>query len=113
MSPANSAGHAASDCDSRQLLRRACQPHVRQTPEQGAKGDLTFQTRQRCSQAIMDALAKGEMLILSAQNIQRFGIIKLLWISIDRDQRSVHQLAFADQSAVHENILTRPALIRE
>src|SRR5258706_221601 len=61
----------------------------------------------------MDALAKGEMLILSAQDIQRFGIMKLLWISIDRDQKGEHQLAFADQIAVHENILTRPALIRE
>ena len=68
-----------------QLLRFTRQVQMRQTLEQGTKSDLPLQTRQRCTQADMDTLAKGEMFIHLARNIQRFWISKLLCISIGRD----------------------------
>ena len=46
---------------------------MRQTPQQGANGNLPLQASQRRPQTVMDALAKGQMLILLVCQIQHVG----------------------------------------
>ena len=96
-----------------ELFGIARQAQVWETLEECAERDLTFQAGQRCSQAVMDALAKGEVLILLTRNIQQFGIRELLWIGIGGDQGGKDHFTFADHFAVQRNVLSRPALVGE
>ena len=91
-----------------ELLGLASLPQVGQAFQQCADGDLPLQARQRCSQAVMDALAKGHMLILLARNIQQFRIRELLRVRIRPYQGDEHHLALVDHLAMHGDILARP-----
>ena len=68
-----------------------------------------FEARQGCAQAIVDAQAKAEMVIIGACEVDGVGVVKDVCIVVRRGQHKADGVAAANRLTVHGDVLGREA----
>lgn len=73
--------------------------------EEGGEGDLQFRSGEVLAEALVDAVAEGDVVPVAAVDVEAFGLGKRRWVPVGRGQQGDDSLAGADAGAAEFGVL--------
>src|SRR5215470_3892541 len=79
--------------------------HAREALEEGGNGELTFEPRERCSQAEVRAAAEGAMVHVPPRDVETIGLRVLRGVPVGGGKHGQHRLAAMDRAAADRHLV--------